>query len=76
MWSALAIIRNPGVFGQNADVFEPRRWLEAEPSELRQMETAYGLVFVTGMRWKCWVSRHGVSTGLQQAGGSTKITPE
>jgi len=52
-WSALAIIRNPGVFGQNADVFEPRWWLEADPSELRQMETAYGLVFVTGTRWEC-----------------------
>ena len=52
-WAALAVMKNRKVFGENADVFEPRRWIVAEPAKLKEMEATYGLVFATGTRWEC-----------------------
>ncbi|RYO86091.1 hypothetical protein DL762_004886 [Monosporascus cannonballus] len=52
-WAALAVMKDQRVFGDNADVFEPRRWLDADPARLREMEAAYGLAFATGSRWEC-----------------------
>lgn len=52
-WAALAVMKDRRVFGENADVFEPRRWIDAEPAQLKEMEAVYGLVFATGTRWEC-----------------------
>ena len=52
-WAALAVMKNPAVFGENSHVFEPRRWIDADPAKLKEMEAVYGLVFATGTRWEC-----------------------
>ncbi|OCK76488.1 cytochrome P450 family protein [Lepidopterella palustris CBS 459.81] len=52
-WAALKIMKDPQVFGENAQVFEPGRWIDAEPEKLKQMEGVYGLVFATGTGWEC-----------------------
>lgn len=52
-WAALAVMKDRAVFGENADVFEPRRWIDAEPAQLKEMEATYGLVFAGGTRWEC-----------------------
>ena len=52
-WAALAVMKDRTVFGENADVFEPRRWMDAEPARLKEMEATYGLVFAAGTRWEC-----------------------
>ncbi|KAK0648117.1 cytochrome P450 family protein [Cercophora newfieldiana] len=52
-WCAFGAMKNKGVFGENADDFEPARWLEAEPEKLKEMEATQALVFVAGTRWEC-----------------------
>ena len=52
-WAALAVMKDRAVFGENAEVFEPRRWIDAEPAQLKEMEATYGLVFAAGTRWEC-----------------------
>lgn len=52
-WAALAVMKDRAVFGENADIFEPRRWIDVEPAQLKEMEATYGLVFATGTRWEC-----------------------
>lgn len=52
-WAALAVMKDRAVFGENADVFEPRRWIDAEPAQMKKMEATYGLVFAAGTRWEC-----------------------
>ncbi|KJK76997.1 hypothetical protein H634G_08039 [Metarhizium anisopliae BRIP 53293] len=52
-WAALAIMYDKNIFGGDADVYEPRRWLDAQPDKLKDMEAIYGLVFATGTRWEC-----------------------
>ena len=52
-WAALAVMKDRAVFGENADVFEPRRWIDAEPAQLKEMEATYGLVLAAGTRWEC-----------------------
>ncbi|KAL1863957.1 hypothetical protein VTK73DRAFT_6277 [Phialemonium thermophilum] len=41
--------RNKEVYGQDADVFRPERWLEAEPERLKVMERSF-LAFGSGSR--------------------------
>lgn len=52
-WAGLAVMKDRGVFGDDAHVFEPARWIDADPARLKQMEAIYGLVFATGTRWEC-----------------------
>ncbi|KZL86693.1 cytochrome p450 family protein [Colletotrichum incanum] len=52
-WAATVIMKDRRVFGENAAVFEPTRWLKAEPERLKEMESIYGLVFATNTRWEC-----------------------
>lgn len=52
-WAGLAVMKDKTVFGENADIFEPRRWINAEPAQLKRMEVTYGLVFGGGTRWEC-----------------------
>jgi cytochrome P450 len=47
------ILRNKSVFGEDADVFDPMRWLETDPERLKEMEATQGMVFVAGTRWEC-----------------------
>jgi cytochrome P450 len=47
------IMRDKAVFGADAEVFEPMRWLEAEPERLKEMEAIQGLTFSLGTRWEC-----------------------
>jgi cytochrome P450 len=52
-WSALAVMKDRAIFGADADVFAPERWLTAEPEQLKAMEGVQGLVFAGGTRWEC-----------------------
>jgi cytochrome P450 len=52
-WTIFETMRDKDVFGDNAEVFEPMRWLEAEPERLKEMEATQGLVFAAGTRWEC-----------------------
>ncbi|KAH6855941.1 cytochrome P450 11B2 [Chaetomium sp. MPI-CAGE-AT-0009] len=47
------IMRDKGVFGDNAEVYNPMRWLEADPEHLKEMEATQGLAFAAGSRWEC-----------------------
>ena len=48
----LAIMRNTKIWGEDAEIFRPERWLETPPEKLKDMENASELVFGYG-RWKC-----------------------
>ena len=52
-WAALTVMKDRSVFGKDADIFEPQRWIDAEPTKLKETEAVYGLVFATGTRWEC-----------------------
>ncbi|KAK5659378.1 hypothetical protein OQA88_1471 [Cercophora sp. LCS_1] len=52
-WCPMAIMKDQNIFGGNADVFEPMRWLESDATRLREMEATQGLVFMGGTRWEC-----------------------
>ncbi|KAK1755519.1 cytochrome P450 family protein [Echria macrotheca] len=52
-WAIFGVMRDKGVFGDDADVFEPGRWLGREEKKLREMESVQGLVFNGGTRWEC-----------------------
>ncbi|GAB1211671.1 hypothetical protein ATERTT37_000795 [Aspergillus terreus] len=52
-WSALAIMRNRAIFGEDADIYEPQRWIDAPVERRKEMDASYGLVFATGTRWEC-----------------------
>ena len=52
-WAALAVMRDSEIFGADADMFEPRRWVDVKEQKLREMEAVYGLVFAVGTRWEC-----------------------
>ncbi|KAK0610346.1 cytochrome P450 family protein [Bombardia bombarda] len=52
-WAAMGIMKNKAVFGEDAETFQPERWLEAEPERVREMEAVQGLVFAAGTRWEC-----------------------
>lgn len=51
-WCAWRVFRNKEVFGDNAEVFRPERWLEADEGQLKLMETTAELAFSPG-RWQC-----------------------
>lgn len=52
-WAGWSLMKNRAVFGQDADWFEPQRWLDADPVQLKTMEAVQGLVFASGCRWEC-----------------------
>ena len=51
-WCAWRVFRNKEVFGADAEVFRPERWLEADAEQLRTMESTAELAFSPG-RWMC-----------------------
>lgn len=52
-WAGLKIMKDPTVFGSDADIFEPGRWFEADTEKTKRMEGVYGLIFANGTSWEC-----------------------
>ena len=65
-WAAVGTLRNKELFGKDADIFEPGRWIdaaaaagvdgkegEAAKARLKEMEAMQSMVFVAGSRWEC-----------------------
>ncbi|RYO92251.1 hypothetical protein DL766_007044 [Monosporascus sp. MC13-8B] len=52
-WAPFTLMRNKAVFGEDADMFNPDRWIDAEPGRFREMELTQGMVFFSGSRWEC-----------------------
>ena len=46
--SMYGIGRLPSLWGSDAEIFRPERWLEASPEKLQEMQTASDLVFSAG----------------------------
>ncbi|KAL0769401.1 hypothetical protein CaCOL14_008709 [Colletotrichum acutatum] len=51
-WTAFGVLRSKAVYGPDADVFRPERWLEAGEDELKAMTAQWELVFKYG-KWQC-----------------------
>ncbi|KAH8201170.1 hypothetical protein TruAng_004638 [Truncatella angustata] len=51
-WSITAIERSKELFGEDAELFRPERWLNIEPNKKREMVQTVELVFGYG-RWGC-----------------------
>ncbi|KIW34406.1 uncharacterized protein PV07_01184 [Cladophialophora immunda] len=51
-WSARSVMRDRNVFGDDADLFSPERWLRAQGEQLRIMENTVELIFGQG-KWGC-----------------------
>ncbi len=51
-FAMFAMQRQKHVFGNDADIFRPERWLEASPEARIEMEKAQTLVF-NGGKWTC-----------------------
>ncbi|OLN95806.1 Pisatin demethylase 9 [Colletotrichum chlorophyti] len=51
-YCAWGIFRRADVWGSDAEIFRPERWLEADADKLRRMEGTLELVFGYG-RWQC-----------------------
>jgi cytochrome P450 len=50
--SSWAITRKKSIFGQDAELFRPERWLEADQAKSAEMRRTVELVFGYG-RWAC-----------------------
>lgn len=50
-WSPWSIMRNEDVFGKDANLFRPERWLGQ--SKNRAMEQTVMMAFASGSRWEC-----------------------
>ena len=44
--------RNKAIYGDDADMFRPERWLQADGERLERMEKTNDLIFSPG-RWQC-----------------------
>jgi cytochrome P450 len=47
-WCAWRVFRNTEVFGEDAGIFRPERWLEADEEQLKLMEATAELAFSPG----------------------------
>jgi cytochrome P450 len=50
--NTLALQRLPEIYGNDAELFRPERWLDADAARLAQMKSTVDLVFGYG-RWMC-----------------------
>lgn len=51
-YCAWGVFRNRLIWGKDADVFRPGRWLDAEGEKMREQEATLELIFGYG-RWQC-----------------------
>lgn len=51
-YDAFGIFRSKEIFGQDADIFRPERWLEDTPESIKELERTLDLVFSFG-RYQC-----------------------
>lgn len=51
-YSGWALHHSKRIYGEDADIFRPERWLEAEGEKLREMKGAVDLVFGSG-KYRC-----------------------
>lgn len=50
--NALSLTHNKEIFGEDADIFRPERFLEADPERKAHMLKALDMLFGSG-RWTC-----------------------
>lgn len=51
-WSAHAVMRNIDIFGVDAEVYRPSRWIDADADQIRAMDNTVDLCFGQG-KWGC-----------------------
>jgi cytochrome P450 len=51
-WSPWTIMHNQDIFGEDADIFRPERWLSTNKN-FKAMEQTVMMVFASGSRWEC-----------------------
>lgn len=51
-YCAFGIFRSKELWGEDADVFRPERWIDNPPDHLKEMEQNLELIFAYG-RYKC-----------------------
>jgi cytochrome P450 len=47
-WAIWGVVQNPKVFGEDAKMFRPERWLEASPEQRALMDKTHELIFGAG----------------------------
>ncbi|KAL2265921.1 hypothetical protein VTJ83DRAFT_5273 [Remersonia thermophila] len=54
-WNSICVMRDPELWGDDAEQFRPERWIEAasDSSKLRDMEYVVELNFAGGSRYQC-----------------------
>ncbi|CAK7271329.1 hypothetical protein SEPCBS119000_004544 [Sporothrix epigloea] len=52
-WAPWTMMHDKGVFGEDAYQFQPERWLDTPPEQLRVMEQTAMLGFAGGSRYEC-----------------------
>jgi cytochrome P450 len=52
-WAPWSIMRNEEIFGQDATMFRPERWLNISQDKWRLMDQTVMLDFASGSRWEC-----------------------
>ena len=52
-WCAWGIMKNKAVFGPDAEIFNPERWLTTDVEKLKAMDDIQSLVFMSKSRWQC-----------------------
>ncbi|OHW98989.1 benzoate 4-monooxygenase cytochrome p450 [Colletotrichum incanum] len=52
-WAPWTVMRSKEVFGQDADLFRPERWLRISAEKYRAMDQQVMMDFASGSRWEC-----------------------
>ncbi|OHF00181.1 cytochrome P450 86A1 [Colletotrichum orchidophilum] len=52
-WAPWTVMRSKEVFGQDADLFRPERWLNISAERWRAMDQQVMMDFAAGSRWEC-----------------------
>ncbi|KAI1878257.1 uncharacterized protein JN550_000439 [Neoarthrinium moseri] len=52
-WNPWSVMRDREVFGQDAELFRPERWLDAPEEQGRLMDLTIMMAFKGGSKWEC-----------------------